>query len=853
MNFNFKKLLPDALCVVLFAVIAFAYFSPAVLDGKRLEQHDSNANDGLSVETNQYRAAHDGETPRWNTSLFCGMPTYQIAPSYDSTKTMSFVEKAYHLWMPDYVWYIFASMLGFYILLRAFDFKQWMAALGAVVWAFSSYFFIIIAAGHIWKVMTLAYIPPTIAGVVLCYRKKYLVGAILTAVFAALQIQANHVQMTYYFLVPEIFMVIAFLVEAIMKKEIAAFCKATASVAVAAVIAVGLNISNLYHTYEYAKDTMRGKSELVKAHKVEDQTDSGLERSYITAWSYGIDETFTFIIPDYRGGASVPLSRSETAMKKADPQFSYLYNQFTQYWGEQPMTSGPVYLGAIVCMLFILSLILIPNKNPMKWALIAASILTLLLSWGRNFMPFTDFFIDYVPMYAKFRTVSSILVVVEFTVPFMALWGLKLFVEKPRHKPLYIATGISVGLCLILMMTAGNCYSSGEEQSIASAVSAGQIDQMYGQQILASLSAMREAMLTSDAWRSIILIVLGAACLWFYAKKAEKKNVDDSSLSTFGTSLSIALLVLCLADMWTVNKRYLNDDMFVMPRGVASIQKTPADEFILERSGTGRDYRVMNLTVPTFNDNTTSAFYSSIGGYHAAKLRRYQELIEARISGEKDKIYEAIRVASLDTARMMHEHTPYPAYDFAAINTDSLFPVLNMLNTRWFILAAGEGQKVPIENVTANGNAWFVNDVLYVDNANEEIAAFSKINPKHTAVVAKADFGFLKAGGEGSVKLTSYGAVEAKYEVESQNGGLVVFSEIYYPGWTATIDGQPAEIGRADYVLRAMNIPAGKHEVVMTFQPESVKTTETVAYISLAVLLLAIAVAVFMAYKKKDA
>ncbi|MBR6197087.1 MAG: YfhO family protein [Bacteroidaceae bacterium] len=851
MNFNFKKILPDALCVVLFAVIAFAYFSPAVLDGRRLEQHDSNANYGISVETNQYRATHDGETPRWNTSLFGGMPTYQIAPSYDSTKTMTFVENAYHLWLPDYVWYVFASMLGFYILLRAFDFKQWMAALGAIVWAFSSYFFIIIAAGHIWKVMTLAYIPPTIAGLVLCYKKKYLVGGIVTAVFAALQIQANHVQMTYYFLVPEILMVIAFLVDAIVKKEVPAFLKATGMVIVAAVIAVCLNLSNLYHTYEYAKDTMRGKSELVKEGKVEDQTDSGLERSYITAWSYGIDETFTFLIPNYRGGASDVLSHNEDAMKKADPQLSSwnIYNMFTQYWGEQPMTSGPVYLGAIVCMLFILSLILVPNKNPLKWALILATVLTLMLGWGRNLMPFTDFFIDYVPMYAKFRTVSSILVVVEFTVPLLALWGLKLFVENPRIKPLYIATGITVALCLILMFTAGDCISTHDREAIASAVSSGNIDRMTGQRILSSISSMREAMITADGWRSIIFILLGAACMWFYAKKAEKAK--DNQNSKLVTSLSVALLVLCLVDMWQVNKRYLNDQMFVMPRGVAGIQKTPADEYILQKSGTGRDYRVANLTVSTFNDNTPSAFYSSIGGYHAAKLRRYQELIEARISGEFGKFYEALRIAPMDTTRMAIESSPYPAYDFAAVNADSLFPVLNMLNTRWFILPAGEGQKVPIENNSANGNAWFVSNVEYVNNANEELDALGKVNPKHTAVVAKADFGFLKAGGEGTVKLTSYGATEAKYEVDSKAGGLVVFSEVYYPGWTATIDDQSAEIGRADYVLRAMNVPAGKHEIVMTFDPQTVYTTETIAYVALALLFIGIAVVIFMAWKKK--
>ena len=350
MQFNFKKILPDVYCVALFAVIAWAYFMSPVSKGYRLEQHDSGANDGINVEINAYRDAHDGETPRWVTSLFGGMPTYQIAPSYPSIKPMAFVEKAYHLWFPDYVWYIFASMLGFYILLRAFDFRHWMAALGAVVWAFSSYFFIIIAAGHIWKVMALAYIPPTIAGIVLCYRKKYLLGTIVTAIFATLQIQANHVQMSYYFLTIEILMVVAFLIQAIQKKELAAFGKATAGVALAAVLAICLNASNLYHTYEYSKDTMRGKSELVKQGKTEDQTDSGLERSYITAWSYGIDESLTFLIPDVKGGASMPLSMNKTAMKKADGQLDQMgiYGAFTQYWGEQPGTSGPVYLGALV-------------------------------------------------------------------------------------------------------------------------------------------------------------------------------------------------------------------------------------------------------------------------------------------------------------------------------------------------------------------------------------------------------------------------------------------------------------------------------------------------------------------------
>ena len=850
--------MPDVCCIALFAVIAFVYFAAPVSKGYRLEQHDSGANDGINVEINAYREAHGGETPRWVTSLFGGMPTYQIAPSYDSTKTMSFVEKAYHLWFPDYVWYIFASMLGFYILLRAFDFRQWMAALGAVVWAFSSYFFIIIAAGHIWKVMTLAYIPPTIAGMVLCYRKRYLLGTVVTAIFAALQIQANHVQMSYYFLIVEVLIAHAFWWQAVKNKDIPSYCKSTGGIVLAAVLAICLNASNLYHTAEYAKDTMRGKSELVKEGKVEDQTDSGLERSYITAWSYGIDETMTFLIPNVKGGASVPLSMNKTAMKEADGQLEQMgiYGAFTQYWGEQPGTSGPVYLGALVCMLFVLGLLVIPHKNPLKWSLLAAGVLTLMLGWGKNFMPLTDFFIDYVPMYSKFRTVASILVVVEFVVPFIALWGLKVWVEKPESKPLYIATAVTVAICLIYVMSPGlghDLVSTNDRNAVAQYVGAGYFDAAFGQNILRSISDMRAAMVCADAWRSIMVILFGAAGLLWFAHSYRKKNgaLKPSQV----TWLCVWLLAVCLVDMWQVNKRYLHDDMFVEPRGVARIQKTEADNYILAKSGAGCDYRVLNFTVSTFNDNNTSAFYSSVGGYHAAKLRRYQELIEAHIAPEMSKVYEALRSAPMDTVAMMQEQSPYPIYRFDAEKTDSLFPVINMLNTRWFIVGAGEkGEvKLPVQNNTAFGNAWFATDVKWVDTANEELDALGMVDLRHTAVVAKKDFSFLHSKGDGTVRLTDYTANEAKYEVDSKEGGLVVFSEVYYPGWTATIDGQDTEVGRANYVLRAINVPAGKHEVVFTFEPQSVQTTETVAYIALAVLVLLVITSIVLSYKKKKA
>ena len=825
-----KKHWADISCVLLFLIISVIYFCPADFDGRRLNQHDNGAADGLGVELNQYREANDGETPRWINSIFGGMPTYQIAPSYDSTDGLSFLQNVYHLWLPDYVFYIFISMLGFYILLRAFDFKEWMAALGAIVWAFSSYFFIIIAAGHIWKVLALAYIPPTIAGMVLCYKKKYLLGLSLTALFASMQIISNHVQMTYYFIIPELLMVIAFLVDAIRKKEVFAWCKASGCILIAALIAVGINLSNLYHTYEYAKDTMRGKSELVKEGKTDDQTDSGLERSYITAWSYGIGETWSLLIPDIKGGASVPLSESKIAMKKADAQLNSagIYGAFTQYWGEQPGTSGPVYVGAFVCMLFILALFLVPNKNPMKWALIIATILSILLSWGKNFMGFTDFFIDNVPMYSKFRTVSSILVVAEFTIPLLAMMGLRELIcgtsdDKAKRRALILSTAFTVIVCLLFALAPssvfGDLVSTHDRDAVASYVAQGYFDESIGQNILASISTMRTAMLTADAWRSIIIILIGA----FIALRMLKGNKR-----TLLVPNSVLLIALCLIDMWAVNKRYLYDSMFEEPMSQQSVQKTPAYEAILAQSGSGRNYRVMNLTVSTFNDNTTSYFFSSVGGYHAAKLRRYQELIETHIQKEIPGIFDYLnQVDSLKTP-------------------DELFPVVNMLNTRWFVLPGRDNMQIPVENPAAMGNAWFVDEVLTVNNANEEIDALDKVSPRKVAIVSKDFEGLLKDAtnaAEDSLRTitqTSLTSDEVKYTVNSQKGGVVVFSEIYYPGWTATIDGKPADIARADYVLRAMQVPAGNHEIVMQFRPQSVATTETIAYVCFALLLISI-------------
>lgn len=889
---NYKKILPDAICVILFAIISFCYFYPADFDGRRLTQHDNSAADGLSVEIQNYRAEHGGETPRWINSIFGGMPTYQVAPSYNSTRTMSIAEKAYHLWFPDYVWYIFASMLGFYILLRAFDFRQWMAALGAIIWAFSSYFFIIIAAGHIWKVITLAYIPPTIAGMVLLYRGRLLWGGIVTAFFAGLQIMSNHIQMTYYFLIPEICMFVAFLIQAIREKQIPRFLKATGILVCAAVIAVMLNASNLFHTYEYAKDTMRSKSELVKpGEQASNQTKSGLDRDYITAWSYGLSETWTLLIPDVKGGASVPLQASKKAMEKADPMYSNsgIYGAFTQYWGDQPMTSGPVYVGALVCMLFILALIIVPNKNPLKWALLAATILSIFLSWGKNFMSFTNFFIDYIPMYAKFRTVSSILVVAEFTIPLLGLIGLKQFTEnctQPRKRvftlrALTFATLLTAIFCLSFALAPtglGDCISNNDREAMSQYIAAGYIDQTTAGTILASLSSMRAALVVSDAWRSLFIILLGAVLMYWFFKQSgkslheegaytfslteqeenERKPMETSNpLRKQSSILCILLLAICLFDMWSINKRYLNDSMFETPKMAQAMEKTDADEYILNKSGNGRNYRVLNFTVSTFNDNTTSYFYSSIGGYHPAKLRRYQELIEAHIAPEMQNVYKALQSATLDTLSMIASgDTKHPIYDFSTVNTDSLFPVINMLNTRWFILGNQQNGKIPVENNAAYGNAWFVNDVKIVNNANEELDGLHMYNPRHTAIVAK-DFAenlhgstSFEADSTAHITQTALTSTSVTYETDNKKPGLAVFSEIYYPGWKATIDGKEANIIRTDYVLRAMLVPEGKHKIEMTFNPDSVKTTETLAYCGLGLLIIALIAVVGISWKQ---
>jgi len=831
---NLKKCLPDLAAVVFFILIAFAYFFVPVSQGKILFQHDASAGVGAGAELQHYREL-TGKDYRWTNSIFGGMPTYQISPSYKSDSGLTFLMKVYQLGLPDYVCWLFLYLLGFYILLRAFGLKQVLSAAGAVAWAFSSYFLIIIAAGHGWKVQALTFLPPMIAGVVLAYRGKYLWGFIVTALFTAFEIKANHVQMTYYFLYVMLFMVLAFLAQAIKTHRLPQFLKATGVCVMAALLGLALNASSLYHTWQYSQQSMRGKSELTQQARGAQKATSGLDRDYITNWSYGIDETMTLLVPNAKGGASVPLSQSETAMKKANPQVEQMlpgiYDGLTQYFGSQPGTSGPVYVGAFVLFLFILGLFIV--KGPMKWALLAATLLSVMLAWGKNFMGLTDFFIDHVPMYAKFRTVASILVIAEFTIPLLAALTLKTIIDQPellskKMKFVWISFALTGGVSLILAIAPGfmSPFVTEQERQMLSSIQGMTPDVLN--MITGSLTSMREALVTSDALRSLVFIILGLAVLLCYKAKWLK--------APYMTGI---ILALCLVDLWQIDKRYLNDSMFVNKSERENpVQMSDADRQILKDKSL--DYRVLNFASNTFNENETSYFHKSLGGYHPAKLMRYQDLIDHYIAPEMQSGMSAIAKAG---------------GNMQAVDGQNAFRVINMLNAKYFILPLQGGKTMAMANPYALGNAWFVNKVTYVGNADAELGALGNTDLRHEAVADKKFEGVLgqsKANDTTAVvKITSYAPDELHYTASSKNGGIVVFSEIYYPEWTATIDGKPAEIGRADYTLRALNVAPGKHDIVLTFHPKSITVTEDIAYAAYAILAFAIILGGVVEYRRR--
>ena len=820
-----RSIVTFVISILAFAAISWIYFSPSVLNGDVLQQNDVMQGKANGQEAKVYNETHNGEVTRWTNSLFGGMPTFQIAPSYKSNSMINTIGKLLSLGFPEPVSWVFLLMLGFFILMLSFKMKWYLAVLGAIGYAFSSYFFIIIDAGHIWKLLVLCYIPPTIAGIVWAYRGKYLLGAAVAALFATLQLINNHVQMTYYSMFIIVPLVIAFLVIAIKDKKIGQWCIATCSLAVAAALALGANASNLYMSYKYSQETMRGgHSELTplpnengEQQVSSEPTNGGLSKEYITQWSYGIDETWTLMVPNVKGGTSMKtladVDNAEDVATESELGLEGM-KAFPQYFGDQPFTSGPVYVGALIFALFILSIFVV--KGPVKWALLFATIISILLSWGHNFMGLTDFFIDHFPMYNKFRTVSSILVVAELTIPLMAVLALKeMFTRedffKKYDKLTYIVFGACALLCFIFAILPsifGGAVSELEAERLNQALQ-GQatFDQLPG--VAAAVEAIRHSLVSSDAWRSLAIIVMGFATILAYR---------FNKLNEMTTGLIVAFIVL--VDMFMVNKRYLNEERFVSRDDIpeTTFEKTAADNQIL--ADTTQNYRVMDLQ--GFMQPRSSYFHKTIGGYHAAKLTRYNDLIERQIAKNN-------------------------------------MAVLNMLNAKWFIMDDQQAQ----QNPDALGNAWFVDSLTYVKTADDEMKFLENFNPA-TAAVAEAQFkGVL---GEAkptqpsdTIFETTYEPNKLTYHAHSAQGGLAVFSEIYFPwGWTATVDGKEAKIGRVNYVLRALQLPAGDHTIVFTYDPQEVHKTEGIAktsvYIILLLLVLAIAWTIVSAQRrnKKD-
>ncbi len=818
-----------AIAVITFAAISWIYFYPNDVRGDVLQQSDMMQGAANGQEAKAFTAA-TGEVTRWTDALFGGMPTFQISPSYDSTSMLSWVGDVWNLGFPQPVGWVFIMMLGFYLLMLSFNLKWYVGIMGAVAYGFSSYFFILIGAGHIWKLLTLAYIPPTLAGIVWAYRGHYLGGAALAALFAALQLMSNHVQMTYYSLFIVLALAIAFLVKAIRDKKMVQWGIATGALAVAAALAVGANAPNLYLTYKYSKETIRGgHSELTpqkgaQADKQQVQQSGGLDKEYITQWSYGIDETFTLLAPNVKGGASlrpeegnnVPMTLADTPKAKKmerDGSLDYQDQQnlqyFLQYFGDQPMTNGPVYVGAIIFALFLLGCFVV--KGPVKWALLAVTLLSVFLSWGHNMMWLTDLFIDHFPMYNKFRTVSSILVIAELTMPLLAALALQKALSEPdflaKHKRATLAAfGVSAALCLVFALFPG-MFGTFSQQETEAYINSGQLQQVPS--LSEAIATIRHSLVSADAWRSLAFIVVAFALLYGYlAGKVKAKPAVAGTV--------VALLVL--ADMFAVNKRYLNKDTFISHLDVqpeATFTKRPADATIL--ADTTLNYRVCDQQ--HFGEAMPSYFHKMVGGYHAAKLTRYNDLIDRQLSRGNMQVF-------------------------------------NMLNTRWFIL----NDTVAQQNPGALGNAWFVDTLTYVATPDAEMKFLDTFN---AATHAVADAKFKGTLGNASAKQpgdtireTTYAPNSLTYRTHSAKGGVAVFSEIYFPwGWKATIDGKEAQIGRANYVLRALRIPAGDHTVVFTFDPQEVHTTDTVAKASIAGIFVCLiaAVAVAATRRKKAA
>ncbi len=756
-----KRWMPILVALVVFVVINLFYFAPQ-FDGKVLAQHDILQYKGSVEDIMQHRAKY-GEDPQWEGNMFSGMPAYLINVQYEGTIIKTLARVFYFLGQPASL--IFIAMAMFFFMLLCMRFNPWIGIVPALAYGFSTYFFIIIGAGHITKMLALAFAPMLFGGVYYAFRRNMWIGAALTGVFATIEIGVNHPQITYYFL----FILIAFwvneLVLSIRRKILPRFAKTTGLLALAAVLAVGSNAGMLYYIDSHSSETMRGGSELTSA---DGKKQDGLGLQYATAWSYGKAETFNMLIPNLYGGTSQGGFSQDGEVARVLKNYRADVSQVPAYWGPQPMTSGPVYLGAVALLLAVLGMFVLRGRS--KWWVFVVTLLAVLLSWGSNFMGFTELFFNHFPMYNKFRTVSMILVIAEWSVPFLMavvlqrLWCGEL--DRQRLMKGLRSAVLTVGGIALLFLVFGGALMS----------FSGQGEDQLPQEVASAMRSERASMMRADAFRSLLFVLLAAGVVWAFAAEKIKK-----------TAFVLLLGVLVTADMVPVNLRYLNGDAFVLPNR-AEIRPTEADRQILADSTGEPGYRVLNLSVSTFNDASTSYFHRSVGGYHGAKLHRYQDLIDRHLSKMNMNVY-------------------------------------NMLNTRYVIVPDQQTGRLSVQhNPEANGAAWFVDSVAFVETPDLEIDALTTTDTKRVAVVderfADALQGVVPAADStASIRMTEYRVNLQRYEYTAPAEGVAVFSEIYYPhGWTAYVDGEEAPYFRADYVLRAMALPAGNHTVEFRFR-----------------------------------
>ena len=831
MNKNFfqknKNILSIVAAILAFAVITLIYFSP-VLQGKRIKQHDIEMHLGMSQEINQFHEA-TGEQTLWTNAPFGGMPAWNISVSPKGNLTNP-VYKGLSLGFPHPIGSVFICMLGFFVLLLVLDCGFWISFIGAIAYGFTSYLFIVIGAGHNAKAMAMAYMAPVIAGVLLAYKGKYLWGWLLTAFAMAFEVRTNHLQITYYLALIIVILVIAELISDIKNKKLGHFFKASVGLAVAAIIGVLTCSTALYGNYEFGKETTRGKP--VLASDQDNQT-TGLDRDYITQWSYGKGETWTLLIPNAKGGASAYIGKQNPALDKADRQFKDTIAQQNAYWGDQPMTSGPVYVGAIVVFLFVLGALTVKGK--LKWALLIATLLSILLSWGKNFMGFTNFFLDYIPGYDKFRAVSMTLVIAEITMPLLGFLGLAELMKDPdgfqkNIKKFYIALGITAGICLLFYLAPKTFFSflsQGEAEQFA-AMSKGKDGAVYAQ-FASQLEDVRVAIFRKDALRSLLFIILAAVPLFLYGKGKLKGQIAFPILA-----------VLVLADMFPIDKRYLNNDKFVSKEQYSKpFTASAADQYILNDNDL--DFRVADITKDMFNDASTCYFHKSLGGYSGAKLRRYQDVISQYLGSELNQLRGAKTAQDLMLSLSQQK-------------------VINMLNTKYVIF---NPNAQPFPNANALGNAWVVNDIRWVSTPNEEIDAIAVTNLAHAAIINRE---FAQQVGNyqltdsivPEVILEDYQPNKLCYKFRGASTGatdanyLVVFSEIWTEkGWKMYVDGQEQPLLRANYILRAALIPGGEHDIVMEYAPKAYKVGNTVSFVSSLIMILGLIGALIYTFKPK--